>query len=186
MLATLGEVTGCRSYAVLGCPAVHRACIDASERANLSRRVDDSLKELSAALEAEREAAKQLRRARAHLGALIDQAVASGVQYGVIAREALRLRLGHAPTVHERLREMQRLRQRRRRAVTGGHANLKRATTSKAHPPVGSTEEVRAMNEKLVKRITTVEEFVNDDVKTKDCAEDVELDEKEDEGDDAE
>lgn len=150
--------------------------------------MDDAITRLRVALEAEIRAAKQLRRARANLGVLINEAVASGVPYGDIARVTLRLRLGKAPTVQERLREMQRLRQRRRRAVTGRHVNVHPSATQESMGPVRSSAEVRAMTEKLVKRVTTIEEFINDKPQAKDCAEDVELDEdeEEDEEDDAE
>jgi hypothetical protein len=121
--------------------------------------------------------------ARAHLGALIDRAVATGLPYGDIARVALRLRLGRAPTVDERLREMDRLRQRRRRAVTAGHANRGALSRPRMASPVGSSQEV-SMSERLVKR-TTVEEFFEDEPDEKACADtaDSAEDEEEDEED---
>jgi hypothetical protein len=169
---------------------VHPTCFPTAERATLVFTVDASITDLHAALEAERDAARQLRRARAHLGALIDRAVATGVPYGDIARVAVRLRLGRAPTVEERLREMDRLRQRRRRAVTDRHENLARPSRPRTRLPVGSSQE-EPMSERLIKR-TTIEEFFEEEPDGKECADKAETaaaeeeDEEEDDEEDEE
>src|SRR6185312_12602864 len=114
-------------------------------------------------LEGERRATKQARAARHHADALIDQAVADGVSYDQIARVTLRVRLGRAPTVKERQREIDNLRHRRRRAMTRGHGNVARPGLKTARPAVRSPAEVKAMTERLIRRKTVEEEFITEE-----------------------
>ena len=119
--------------------------------------------DLQIALEGERRAAAQVRAARRHTDVLIDRAHAAGVPYSKLARVALRMRLGRASTADERQREADRLRQRRRRAVTGCHGNptSQGLTTSRAR--VGSSQEATKMSQRLIRRKTTEEEFITEE-----------------------
>jgi hypothetical protein len=142
-----------------------------------------SAADLRAALEAELEASKGLKGARARLYTLVDQAVAAGTSYDTIARLALRVRMGRSPTTNERFREVQRLRQRRRRSVTACHGNLPPTMLTTRESLVGSGQEVSAMPSKLIKRTTTTEEFLEDE-DPKDCDDEKEEVEEDEDGDD--
>ena len=140
--------------------------------------------DLRIALEGERRATTQVRAARHHVDALIARAVAAGVPYDHLACAALKLRLGRAPNARERQREADRLRQRRRRAVTGRHGNREGVGLEGESAGVGSKSEVSDMT-RLTKRTTTTttEEFgVEDEGNEKlDCADEAEAANEEEE-----
>lgn len=147
--------------------------------------------DLRIALEGERRAAAQVRAARRHADALLDSALAAGIPYAKLARVALKMRLGRAPTAEERQREIDRLRQRRRRAMTGCHVNVAGVGLKTGRSSVGSTSEVKHMSERLIRRKTVEEEFITgepDDEKDDDldCADDKKAAAAGDEDDDEE
>jgi len=123
----------------------------------------ERLSELRAAVEAERTAESRARAARHHVDLLIAQTLSSGATYDHIARVTLRVRLGRAPTVKERQREIDNLRHRRRRAMTRGHGNVARPGLKTARPAVRSPAEVKAMTERLIRRKTVEEEFITEE-----------------------
>lgn len=145
------------------------------------------LRDLRIALEGERRAAAQADAARRHTDALIADAVAAGIPYSKVARLALKLRLGRAPTADERQREADRLRQRRRRAVTGRHGNVADPRLKTTLANVGLSGKEIPMT-RLVKRVTTTtEEFGVDEEKDDDlCADDTKAAAAGDEDDDEE
>jgi hypothetical protein len=143
--------------------------------------------DLRIALEGERRAAAQVSAARRHADALLDKALVAGIPYAKLARVALKMRLGRAPTAQERQREIDRLRQRRRRAMTGGHVNVADPRLKTTLANVGLSGKEIPMT-RLVKRITTTtEEFGVDDEKDDDlCADDTKAAAAGDEDDDEE
>jgi hypothetical protein len=121
------------------------------------------IRDLRIALEGERRATAQVCAARCHTDALIDRAHAAGIPYAKLARITLKMRLGRAPTAEERQREADRLRQRRRRAVTGCHGKVTRSGMKAPRAAVGSSPEVKAMSERLIRRKVVEEEFLTDE-----------------------
>jgi hypothetical protein len=119
--------------------------------------------ELREALTAEREALQHLREARERVGDLVSRVVADGAPYHAVARVSLRLRLGRAPTLAERDREAQRLRQLRRRTVTRGHGKAAPVPLTGDHRGVLSPKEAKTMVERLIRRRVVEEEFEIDD-----------------------
>ena len=149
--------------------------------------------DLRIALEGERRASTQARVARHHTDKLIDRAIASGVTYDEIAREALKMRLSKGPTAQERTREANRLRQRRWKFVTGGNGNVPDKSLNMPMSSIGSSVKEDPMS-RLIRKTTTVEEFDADDGKPEaECADEVEAaagdeddDEEEEEAEDEE
>ena len=119
--------------------------------------------EIAVAHQREAQAVGRVREMRRRVAEIIGRAVSAGIPYDVIARVVLRARLGRAPTIDERLREADRLRQRRsRHRVTEGHAGRQPPRLGSVSPGVLCSSEVTNMAQKLVKKTTTIEEFVED------------------------
>ena len=123
--------------------------------------------ELQAALLQENAAVGHLRDLGRSVAEIIARAVSAGIPYDTVARLALRVRLGRAPTIGERLREADRLRKRRsRHLVTAGHVGQPAPGIGFASAGVASVEEATIMaDKKMIKRTTTttVEELVDGD-----------------------
>jgi hypothetical protein len=122
---------------------------------------------LIAAESAEAEALKSARRFRSDVAQLIGEAVADGVSRDQLARGILRHRLGHAPSVEERRREVERLKKRRRRG-TACPPEIRAGALKQPRSGVGSTSEVNQMSERLIRRKTIEEEFVTEEPEEKD------------------
>jgi hypothetical protein len=148
---------------------------------------------LIAAELAEAKALDGVRKTRSRVAKLIDQAVSDGVSHHEIARGLLRHRLGHAPSIDERLREVERLRKRRRRG-TARPAEDRGVGLKRTNSDVGCSSEVKTMAERLIRRKTETieEEFVkepeekddddcDEDTKAAAGADDEEEEEEEDE-----
>ncbi len=125
------------------------------------------LTDLRAAFEAERGAVERLHQTRDHVADAVIQALSQGVTYDRLACISLRARTGRPPTLEDRKREAQRLRQYRRRRVTSRHGNDVPATATtiqeRDHELRFSPKEKAHMNDTLIKRTTTTEEFVRHD-----------------------
>jgi hypothetical protein len=142
--------------------------------------------DLRIALEGERRSAAQAHAARRHTDALINRGLAAGIPYAKLARVALKMRLGRAPTAQERQREIDRLRQRRRRAMTACHGKLAARALNRHSGGVGSSEKEDPMS-RLIRKTTTVEEFDADDGKPEaGCADEMEAAAEEEEEEDEE
>lgn len=113
---------------------------------------------------AEAEARDSLRQRRSHVAKLIADAVANGVSHDKIARGVLCHRLGRAPSVEERRREVERLKKRRRRG-TACPPGLRADALKQARSAVGS---VKHMSERLIRRQTVEEEFIKNEEKDTD------------------
>jgi hypothetical protein len=146
------------------------------------RDIDD----LRIAVQGELRASTHVRAARHHTDKVIAELRSAGMTYDEIARVTLTTRLGRAPRADERQREADRLRQRRRRAVTGGHVNVAAPRLKTNRSGVGSTSEVKHMSERLIRRKTVEEEFISEepDEKDDDCADDTKAAAAGDEDDD--
>lgn len=119
--------------------------------------------QLGAAVRRENQAVGRVREMRRRTAEIVARAGAAGVPYDVIARAALWARLGRAPTIGERLREADRLRKRRsRHRVTDSHAGQPAPGIGSPPSGVPCSSEVMNMGQKLVKKTTTIEEFVED------------------------
>jgi hypothetical protein len=152
----------------------------------------DDITDLRRALRAQHAADVRRNQARERAEGLIALAVAKGVPYDEIARIALRARLGRAPTLDERLIEVDRLRQCRRRFVTSRHGSRAGVGLKTTSTRVGSPVEDTHMGEQLIKR-TVIEEYRNvEDADDPECADtaaaaaDEDEDEAEDEDEDDE
>jgi hypothetical protein len=142
--------------------------------------------DLRIALEGERRAAAHVRAARRHADALLDSALVAGIPYATLARVALKMRLGRAPTAQERQREIDRLRQRRRRGMTGCHGKLAAGALNRHSDGLGSSVKEDPMS-RLIRKTTTVEEFDADDGKPEaECADEAEAAAEEDEDEEEE
>lgn len=117
---------------------------------------------LRIAILGELRASAQVRAARHHADKLIDRAVADGASYDEIAREMLKMRLGKAPTAQQRVREANRLRQRRWKYVTGGNGDVVGAGLNTSTSSVGFSAKEDPMS-RLIRKTTTIEEFDADD-----------------------
>lgn len=146
---------------------------------------------LQAALQAEREAASRLREVRDRVAMTVATLADSGMSYDRLACLTIRARTGEAPTLCQRKREADRLRQIvHRQHVTGSHDNgfrkLAKAPASRAQLLGKEIEKMQ----RLIKRTTTTETFLTDGNERHPIPEDlddrdeVELDDDRDEKDD--
>jgi hypothetical protein len=147
---------------------------------------DESSLELATAVLAERDAHERLRAARAHLAALVRDAVVGGALYDEVARISIRATTGRSGTLAERRREIDRLRHVvRRHSETACHGEPSRKFEN-APPAQARSEDKENIMEKLIKRTTIEETFAVED-KARDLGgddrdEDIEVDD-DDEGD---
>jgi len=119
---------------------------------------------LQAALQAEREAAFRLREVRDRVAMTVAALVDSGMSYDRLACLTIRARTGEAPTLRERKREADRLRQiAHRQRVTGSHdigsRKLAKAPASRAQL-LG--KEIEKMQRLIRRTVTTEETFSTD------------------------
>ena len=116
---------------------------------------------LQADVQAEREAVVCLRDVRTRLAKTVAALVAGGLSYDRLACLTIRARTGQAPTLRERKREADRLRQMvHRQHVTGSHdygfRKLAKAPASRAQLLGKENEDMQ----RLIKRTTTTETFL--------------------------
>jgi hypothetical protein len=146
----------------------------------------DAADRLRDALAAERDALDGVEQAKDMIRDALVSALKSGASYDDIAKVTLRCRLDRAPKIDERLREIERLKKRRRRRGKTCPPVSVGSGSQLSAPSVGSPSKENTMS-RLIKR-TVTEEYVRDDGKDdeKVCADDEPAAAAEDEGEDEE
>ena len=119
---------------------------------------------LKAELQAEREAMVRLREVRDRVAMTVARLADSGMSYDRLACLTIRARTGHAPTLRERKREADRLRQiAHRQRVTGSHDID--SSEFEVTPSIQASSDGKELPmERLIKRRTIEETFTTDAV----------------------